>query len=307
MTGSTGSVASVCYRHTDRETFVSCTRCERLICPDCMLPASVGFQCPECVKAGNVGVRQPKAAYGGKATSTPTVTFVLIGLNVAMFLLTTATGTGLLAGGTPSSLFRQLAMVPITEIRGLHLPGFDGQGVANGGYYRLLTACFLHYGIIHVALNMLALFQLGPALEAAFGRLRFTALYLVSGIGGSALSYALGPQFSQAAGASGAVFGLFAAFFVLQRRRGGDVSQIGAIIAINLFISFSARSYIDWRGHVGGLITGALVTAALVYAPSGPRRTLLQVGGFVSVALLIVGVVAVRTADLSSVIAALSG
>ncbi len=299
-------VESVCYRHADRETFVSCTRCERLICPDCMLPASVGFQCPSCVKEGAATVRQPKAAYGGKASSTPTVTFTLIGLNVAMFLLTTATGTGLLAGGTPSSVFRRLAMVPITQVQGFQLPGFVGEGVANGGYYRLLTACFLHYGIIHIALNMLALFQLGPALEAAFGRLRFTALYLVSGIGGSALSYALGPTFSQAAGASGAVFGLFAAFFVLQRKRGGDVTQIGAVIAINLVISFSARGYIDWRGHVGGLVTGALVTAALVYAPAGPRRNLLQVGGFLSALVLVVGIVAVRTADLSNAVAALT-
>lgn len=255
-----------------------------------MKAASVGFQCPSCVKEGAAAVRQPRAAYGGRATSTPTVTYVLIGLNVAMFLLTTATGTGFATGGTPSKLFRDLAMVPLYI-------GLDGD------YYRLLTATFLHYGILHIALNMLCLFQLGPYLESAFGRVRFTALYLLAGIGGSALSYSLGPINVQAAGASGAVFGLFAAFFVLQRKRGGDVSQIGATIAINLVISFGYASFIDWRGHVGGLVTGALLTGALVYAPP-VRRSLYQAAGFVAVLVLVVGVVAVRTSDIKDLVRA---
>ena len=251
-----------------------------------MKAASVGFQCPSCVKEGAATVRQPRVAYGGRATSTPIVTYVLIGLNIAMFLLTTATGTGFATGGTPSKLFRDLAMVPVYV-------GFDGD------YYRLLSAMFLHYGILHIALNMLCLYQLGPYLESAFGRVRFTALYLLSGVGGSALSYALGPVFVQAAGASGAVFGLFAAFFVLQRKRGGDVSQIGATIAINLVISFGYASFIDWRGHVGGLVTGALLTGALVYAPA-VRRTLYQAAGFVAVLALVLAVIGVRTSDLKN-------
>lgn len=251
-----------------------------------MQAASVGFQCPDCVKEGSASVRQPKAAYGGKASSTPTVTYVLIGVNVAMFLLTTATGTGFATGGTPSKVFRDLAMVP----RYVAL---------DGDYYRLLTAMFLHYGILHIAFNMLCLYQLGPYLEQAFGRLRFTALYLLSGLGGSALSYALGPINVQAAGASGAVFGLFAAFFVLQRKRGGDVSQISTTIAINLALSFGYASFIDWRGHVGGLVTGALLTGALVYAPAA-RRALYQVGGFVLVAALVMAVVGVRTSDVKA-------
>ncbi len=263
-----------------------------------MRPASVGFQCPVCVKEGSATVRQPRAAYGGTAHSQPLVTYVLIGINVAVFLLTTATGTGLLAGGNPSGLFRALAMVPITSVNGFTLPGSVGDGVANGGYYRLLTAMFLHYGIIHIALNMLCLYQLGPYVERSLGRLRFTGLYLLSGIGGGALSYGLGPTFAQAAGASGAVFGLFAAYYVLERHRGGDVGPIAVTIGFNLFISFQVR-FIDWRGHVGGLVTGALLAAALVYAPRGDRRTLLQAGGFLVVTLLIIGVVAVRTADLT--------
>ena len=264
-----------------------------------MRPASVGFQCPECVKQGNASVRTAQAAYGGKARSTPTVTFVLIGLNAVMFLLTTASGAGLVTGGGSSPLFDRLALVP-TRIAVLQ----DGvpvtlDGVAQGEYYRLLTAMFLHFGIIHIAFNMLCLFQLGPALESAFGRLRFTGLYLLSGVSGSALSYALGPDNQEAAGASGAVFGLFAAFYVLQRKRGGDVTSIAATIGINLFLSFSV-SFIDWRGHVGGLIGGALLAFALVHAPQGPQRRLYQAGGFVVVALVVVGVVAARSAALTA-------
>lgn len=266
-----------------------------------MKAASVGFQCPSCVKEGAATVRQPRAAYGGRAVSTPVVTFVLIGLNVLMFLITTGTGTGLAFGGNPSSVFEKLALAPSTHCTTV-ADGFCtgvGDGVAQGEYFRLLTSNFLHFGIVHVALNMYCLFLLGPALESAFGRLRFMGLYLVSGLAGSALSYSLGPVNEQAAGASGAVFGLFAAFFVLQRRRGGDVTQIGMTIAINLFISFAASSYIDWRGHVGGLIGGGLVAGALVYAPEGKQRWVYQAVGGVLVLVVVLAVVAARTAALT--------
>jgi membrane associated rhomboid family serine protease len=266
-----------------------------------MRSASVGFQCPSCVKDGAATIRQPKAAYGGTARGRPDVTFVLIGLNVLLFLITTATGTGIAFGGNPSSVFEKLALAPTTHCSTV-VDGFctaTGPGVAQGQYFRLLTAMFLHFGIIHIALNMYCLFLLGPALEQAFGRLRFGALYLISGLAGSALSYALGPAYEQAAGASGAVFGLFAAFFVLQRKRGGDVTQIATTIGINLVISFGFSSYIDWRGHVGGLVGGALVAGAIVYAPPGPKRWVYQAVGTAAVVLLVIGVVAVRTAQLN--------
>ena len=264
-----------------------------------MKPASVGFQCPSCVKDGAATIRQPKAAYGGRAVAAPTATFALIGLNVLLFLITTATGTGLAFGGNPSSVFEKLALSPTLHptFTGGEFSGFS-DGVAQGQYYRLLTSMFLHFGIIHIALNMYCLFLLGPALEAAFGRSRFLAVYLVSGLSGSALSYLLGPSNEQAAGASGAVFGLFAAFFVLQRRRGGDVTQIGTTIAINLAFSFAASSYIDWRGHLGGLIGGALVAGALVYAPAA-KRWAYQGLGTSLVVVLVVAMIAVRTSQLT--------
>jgi membrane associated rhomboid family serine protease len=264
-----------------------------------MRSASVGFQCVECVKEGASTVRQKRAAYGGKARATPEVTYALLGLNVLMLLLTQGFRLGLFGGGSPSELFQKLALRPCLAL----LP--DGTcatglgGVADGDYYRLLTSTFLHFGLIHIALNMYCLFLLGPALEQALGRLRFAVLYLLSGLAGAALSYALGPATEMAAGASGAVFGLFAAYYVLERKRGGDATQITATIAINLFFSFSIPG-IDWRGHVGGLIGGALVTAALVYPPVGRQRALLQALGCVGAAVLVVAVVAARTAQLTA-------
>lgn len=266
-----------------------------------MRPASVGFQCPSCVKEGAATVRRAQAVYGGKAPSRPDATTAIIGLNVVVFVLTTLSGTGFLLGGHTSTLFNKLALIPAT----VHLPEYVfpasyGDGVAQGGYYRLLTSMFLHFGIVHIALNMYCLYLLGPALELALGRLRFVGLYLLSGLSGSALSYALGSPSEQAAGASGAVFGLFAAFFVLQRKRGGDVSSIGTTIVINLVISFGAASYIDWRGHVGGLVGGGLVALALVHAPAGPRRSLYQAAGALGVAVVVAVVVAARTAALTA-------
>ena len=292
--------APVCYRHPDRETYVRCVRCERPICPDCMRSASVGFQCVSCVKEGSASIRAPKAAYGGKARDNPEVTWALLGLNAFFFLLTAGYQLGF-GGGNLSELFEKLALTPSVHCTSYieNICTDVGDGVAEGQYYRLLTAMFLHFGVIHLALNMYCLYLVGPALERALGRLRFGALYLLSGLSGSALSYALGPHNEIAAGASGAVFGLFAGFYVLSRRRGTDVSQISVTIGLNLVLSFSI-SGIDWRGHVGGLIGGALVTAALVYAPEGKQRWVVQALGSACVAVVVVAVVAARTVQLTA-------
>ena len=275
-----------------------CTRCDRPICPDDMRAASVGFQCPDCVKEGARSVRGPVAAYGGAAVGQPRVTQVLLGLNVLLFVLTTIGGSGFLFGGGNSGLFEQLALAP--TVHGAVRDGMvvAADGVAQGQYYRLLTSMFLHFGIIHIALNMYCLYVIGPTLERTLGHLRFAVLYLVSGLGGAAASYALGSPNEQAAGASGAVFGLFAALFVVQRRRGGDVSGIVVTIGLNLALGLTSSS-IDVRAHVGGLLTGAAVAGAMVYAPAGRRRTQVQVLGSLLVALAVAAVVAVRTAALT--------
>jgi membrane associated rhomboid family serine protease len=262
-----------------------------------MRSAAVGFQCVECVKQGAATIRKPKAAYGGRARVNPEVTYALIGLNVLMFVLTQGFRLGPFGGGAPSELFEKLADTPCQAVF-LNGQCFAGDGVAGGAYYRLLSSMFLHFGLVHLFLNMYCLYLVGPHLERALGRLRFAALYLLGGLSGSALSYALGQKSQLAAGASGAVFGLFAAFYVLERKRGYDVSQITATIALNLVFSFSVRG-IDWHAHVGGLIGGALVTAALVYAPEGRQRWVVQVIGCVCVAVVVVAVVVARTAQLT--------
>lgn len=263
-----------------------------------MRSAAVGHQCPDCVKEGSKSARPIKAAYGGRARSAPYVTRTLLGVNVLMLLLTTS-GAGLVQGNTDNALFRRLALIPTA----IGFRDADGgvdvvNGVAQGEYYRLLTSTFLHFGVLHLALNMYCLYLLGPQLEQAFGQLRYAATYLLSGLGGAALSYGLGNPSEVAAGASGAVFGLFGAFYVVSRRRNLDVSAITGTIVMNLVFSFVVPS-VDWRGHIGGLITGAALAWVLVYSPDTKQRDLYQAAGVLVVALLIVAGVAARTAQLT--------
>lgn len=271
-----GDTLPVCYRHPGRETGVRCSRCDRPICPDCMVVASVGFHCPECVAEGRRTTRSARTVYGGKVGAHGQVTRLLIAANVAVFLITSLSSGSLFA--TVGPIYTRFALVPYA--------------VAHGDYYRLLSSTFLHYGPMHIAFNMWALWVVGPPLEAALGRLRFSVLYVLSGIGGGALSVLLGPLLLQAAGASGAIFGLFGAFFVVARHRGRDTGGIVGLIGINLVITFLVPN-IDWRGHVGGLVTGALVAAALAYAPAGRSRQTAQAVGVGIVALLVLGVVVV--------------
>jgi membrane associated rhomboid family serine protease len=271
-----------CYRHPDRATGIRCVRCDRPICPDCMVPASVGFQCPECVNEGRRTVRTPTTVYGGRirpGSRPDIVTRVLIGINVAVFILTTASGASILSGsGGASSIYYRFALVPVQ--------------VAHGEWYRLFTSAFLHYGIFHIAFNMWALYVVGPSLEAALGRLRYVTLYLLAGVGGGLLSVALGPIGEQAAGASGAIFGLFGAFYVVARHRNIPTNGIVVTIVVNLIFTF-AISNIDWRGHVGGLVIGSLVATIYAVAPAA-RRNQVQAAGVVALALVmaVVGFVA---------------
>ena len=263
-----------CYRHPGRETGVRCTRCDRPICPECMTPASVGFQCPECVSEGRKSVRPTRTMYGGRVSSGGLdATRVLIGINVVVFLATVQSGANVLTGSGTSSLYDRFALVPAS--------------VADGQWYRLISSMFLHFGLPHIALNMLALYVIGTPLETMLGRLRFLGLYFLAGLGGSLLSFAIGSPTELAAGASGAIYGLFGALYVLTRRRGLETGGIVGIIAINLVFSFTF-SNIDWRGHVGGLVVGTAVAAAYAYSPTGPRRDQMQALGCAAIALLLV-------------------
>ena len=281
MSSTPAPAVPTCYRHPDRETYIRCSRCERPICPDCMNAAPVGFQCPECVRAGTASVRQPTTALGGRPREqADLVTKVLIGINVAIWLI------GLIVGS--SVMVERFALFKIASADG------ELAGVLTGEWYRMFTAAFLHAGIFHLALNALALWILGSSLEPVLGRWRFVAIYVLSALGGSAASL-LGLEGSQpAVGASGAVFGLFGALFVVARRFGRDVSSVLVILGINAVIGFTVPS-IDWRAHLGGLITGALLAYAFAHAPK-THRTMFSVAACSVLLAAIVLVVAVFVA-----------
>jgi membrane associated rhomboid family serine protease len=205
------------------------------------------------------------------------VTHALIGINVAAFVVELAAG----------NLATQLTLWP--------------QAVADGQFYRLVTAAFLHYGAMHLLFNMWALYIVGPPLEMWLGRMRFGALYALSGLGGSVLVYLLSPLDTATAGASGAIFGLFGATFVVGKRLALDVRWVVAIIAINLVFTFMIPAIgsqrISWQGHLGGLATGALVAAAYVYPPK-ERRNMVQAAVTLIVAAALAALVWWRTTDL---------
>jgi membrane associated rhomboid family serine protease len=294
---TTPGEAPTCYRHPGRETYVSCTRCGRPICPDCMRAASVGHQCVECVKGGNQGVRQARNAFGGRAGSPQAgtiITYSLIGINVLLFIVELAR----------PSLGLDWAML------GYAAYSFSGpiHGVAAGEWYRLITSAFLPpavtggnasaLGILDIAFNMYALFLVGPALERMLGAVRFLGVYLVSALGGSVMFYYLAPANLPALGASGAIFGLFGAWFVVSRKLRLDARGIVAIIVINLVISFVWRGTIAWQAHIGGLLAGLLITAAYVYAPR-KNQTLIQAAATVVLVGVAIVAVVLRTHQLA--------
>ncbi|MFH8981329.1 rhomboid family intramembrane serine protease [Streptomyces varsoviensis] len=282
--------AVCCYRHPDRETGVRCVRCDRPICPDCMVSASVGFQCPECVGSGSGTGQSPRAnaprtVAGGPVTADPRlVTKVLLGINLAVFIAVYFVG---------DSLVDALSLVG--KAYDPRLPG--EVGVANGEWYRLLTSMFAHKEFWHIGFNMLSLWWLGPPLEAALGRVRFLALFLLAGLGGNALAYLLTAQNMGTLGASGAIFGMLGGTAVLMRRLKYDMRPVVVLLALNLLISFT-WSNISWQAHVGGLVVGTAVAYGMVHAPRD-KRALTQWGTAALMLLAIAAVVAVRTVQLN--------
>lgn len=279
----TSTTAPTCFRHPDRETYLSCSRCGRSACPDCLRAAPVGQHCVECVKGDNRTTRQAEGRFGGRVSlGAPVVTWTLIGLNLAAYLV-------------------ELVYPPVIDygwmVGGAYDPTIRAvTGVAVGDWYRLLTSAFLHeppaggIGLAHIAFNMWALWVIGPALERTMGRLRYIAIYLLSALGGSVLFYLIVAADQPALGASGAIFGLFGAWFVIARRLRVDARQVIVLIVLNLALGFMIPN-VGWQAHIGGLITGAALTAAYAYAPRR-NRTLVQLSAtVVMLALLVAGVV----------------
>jgi membrane associated rhomboid family serine protease len=253
---------AVCYRHPDRETGVSCSNCGNPICPDCMTATPVGMRCPDCSKQ-RTQVRTMRDMHAD-----PTVAYVLLAVNVLMYFGQSASPS--------NSVYRDFVLY--------------GPLVADGEWWRLLTAGFLHGGLFHLLLNMYALYFLGRMLEPALGHLRFAALYFASLLAGSFGAVLLDPE-TPVVGASTAIFGLLGAAVVMARNRGVDVmaSGLGPILIINLVITFFPGFNISIGGHLGGLAGGVL--AALAIEALSRRRSALP-AVLVCAAIAIASVVA---------------
>jgi membrane associated rhomboid family serine protease len=267
-----------CYRHPDRETGVTCSECGRPICPECMVFAPVGIRCPDhsgqAQGAARVtrGVR--RVSYEGTGA---VVTKALVAINVGIYLL--ELGMGGTVSGTGNEIYNNgVLAAPLVD---------------QGDWWRLVTAAFLHYGPLHLLLNMLALWWFGSAVEQVLGRGRYLLLYIVSGLAGSAGALIVEPN-ALTVGASGAIFGILGAAFVLERQ-GTYVLGGGAlsIIVLNIVFSFAIPG-ISIGGHLGGLAGGALGTLALSRFGRGHavygRPGLVGVAGLIGIGVLSVAV-----------------
>lgn len=217
--------------------------------------------------------------FGGSLASRARVTQVLIGLNIVLYLILLA----------HPSLADDWGMLGRASING------QPAGVAAGQWYRLVTSAFLPptggLGLLDIAFNLWALLIVGPPMERQLGGVRYIAVYLASAIGGSVAFYFLAPQSELALGASGAIFGLLGAWFVIARRLRLDARVVVFLIVVNLALDFGARNYIAWQAHVGGLVTGALLTAAYVYAPRRNRGATQLAATAAVLAILALGVI----------------
>jgi membrane associated rhomboid family serine protease len=245
--------ANFCYRHPDRRSFVLCQRCGRTICPQCQTQAAVGVHCPECVKEGRASVGRRPSTLRGAVRSTkdqPVVTWSIIGLCAVIFVL------------------QLLPNSPVTDALLYYAPYTYAQP------WRMITALFVHSptSFLHILFNMYSLFVIGPILERMLGRIRFLALYLLSGLGGSVAVLLIAPG-APVVGASGAIFGLLGAFFVIQRKLGGNTLQVLIVIGLNLVIGFIVPG-VAWQAHLGGLIVGAAVALVYLRTRRADQRTL---------------------------------
>jgi membrane associated rhomboid family serine protease len=261
---------AACYRHPDRETNVSCASCDRPICPDCMTVTPVGMRCPECARERT----RVTSGVGAPGSSEAPVTFSLIAICVLAFFAVIAGGGDFGRGGGS-----------VTAEGGLY-----GPLIADGQVYRIVTSAFLHAGIFHLGVNMLVLFILGRLLEPAIGSVRFAGIFVVALLAGSFGALLLDPT-RVTVGASGGIFGLMAATFLIARDRGLDhlAQQIGLFIVLNLVITFSIPQ-ISIGGHLGGLIGGGV--AALLMAGI-ERRQIPNAGALEALAFAGLGGVAI--------------
>ena len=279
----------VFYRHPGVQTRVHCTRCDRPICPDCMIPAPVGHQCPECVEQARRDFRSgPGRALRGGVSATHAL---LVAIAIPFVIEVILGGPQALFNPSAEILFDMGAMQPIA--------------VADGQFWRLFTAMFLHAGLLHVALNAYFFWLFGRMVEASFGRTWMVLIYVVAGFLASVASYAFGPVTTLAVGASGAISGVFGAFIAYNYRRrqhamnAANLRLALTVIVLNAVIAIGYSS-IDWRAHVGGLVAGF----ALGYLAdsSGParQRAVVRFAGVATLVVIGIALVLWRTAEIRS-------
>ncbi|WP_194832493.1 rhomboid family intramembrane serine protease [Nocardia sp. XZ_19_369] len=266
--------APTCVRHPNRPTGLACTRCGRPSCPECLRPAAVGQHCVDCLQQGQRDVAPVRTVAGAPVAraSLPYVTYALIAINVAIYAITAVQAQSLMANRA-SALFIDWMLYP--------------PAVAGGEWWRVIGSGFLHYGPIHLLLNMFALYVIGRDGELVLGRLRYLAVYLVSLLGGSAAVMVFA-QDSFTAGASGAVYGLFGAITVILIRLRQNPNQMLILIAINVFISISLPGISLW-GHLGGLAAGTLATLGILFLPGWLRvksQETARLVGWIAVAVI---------------------
>lgn len=295
----TGSMT--CYRHAGVAAGVVCTRCHRPICPACMVDAAVGFQCPECTRQGARETRQGILPYGGHPSRDPRLTsIVLIVINTVVWLMT----------NKGPLLFNSLALVP----RGLCLDVIDPgsyypgvlkaacvangnnwvAGVSSGAWWQVVTSMFTHLNIVHLGVNMVSLFIIGPLLERLLGRTRFLAVYGIAGLAGSASVMWLTTPETSSVGASGALFGVLGAILVLTYKAKGRYQQILIILGANIAYDMFYLNTISWQGHFGGLVAGLLAGWIMAYAPR-ERRHQIQVYGLSALTVAILAAIVARS------------
>ncbi len=270
--GFTAPDFTACYRHPERMTGISCQRCKRPICGECMNPASVGFQCPRCVSSGRSGVRQPRTKFGAVARpGTGTTTYALMGVLAGVWVLDLVT-RGLVDG--------MLIM--------------SNQAVAGGQFWRLATAALTSGGLLGTLMNLLVLWIAGRTMESELGRWRMLALFFAAGLGGTTLLFVFGPPSGLGYAASAAVIGLLAANSMFKYRQREDVrADLGLFVLLILYSVLVGFNSFGWLILVGGLLLGALVGAVLAYAPRQNRGTV-QVVGLLGVIVLCLAAVTAR-------------
>ena len=262
-----------CYRHPDRQSFILCQRCGRTICAECQTQAAVGVHCPECVRDARARAPKRKPAIVTalrRSSDRPVVTYAIMAVTVLVYV------AQFLSGGY---VYNQFGYAPVYT-------SFEP--------WRMITSAFLHSpsSILHIVFNMYSLFIFGPMLESLVGRIRFLALYLLAGFGGSVAVLLLGSPDVTVLGASGAIFGLFGAYFLIARRLGGNSTQLLVLIVLNLALGFIVTG-ISWQAHVGGLAVGLAI--AFIYLQTRRRNQrvwqVALVGG-VALSLVVITVVA---------------